>query len=56
MPLVDPNLESRKHMRVVDLDFVYDFQQTIECIAVVSFCYHLNNPKHHGTDSQGRLN
>ena len=33
MPLVDPNLESRKHMRVVDLDFVYDFQQTIECIA-----------------------
>jgi hypothetical protein len=25
-------------------------------ITVVSFCYHLINPKHQGTDSQGRLN
>jgi hypothetical protein len=24
--------------------------------SVVSFCYHLINPKHQGTDSQGRLN
>ena len=29
MPLVDPNLESRNCMCVVDLDFVYVSQQTL---------------------------
>ena len=33
MPLVDPNLESKKCMCVVDLDFVYGSQQTLKCIA-----------------------
>ena len=32
MPLVEPNLASRKYMCVVDLDFVCDFQQTLECL------------------------
>ena len=31
--LVDPSLESRKHMHVVSLYFVYDFQLILECIA-----------------------
>ena len=31
--LDDPNLKAKKHMHVVDLDFVYDSQQTLECIA-----------------------
>ena len=31
--LYDPNLKSKKHMHVVDLDFVYDSQRTLECIA-----------------------
>ena len=33
MPLVDPKLKSKKRMQMVDLDFVFDFQQIIECIA-----------------------
>ena len=32
MPLVEPNLDSRKYMCVVDLDFVCDSQQTLECL------------------------
>ena len=31
--LVYPNLESKKHMHVVHLDFVYNSQQALECIA-----------------------
>ena len=31
-PLVHPNLESRKCMRFVDLNFVFDSQPTLECI------------------------
>ena len=30
--VVDPNLESKKCMHVIDLDFIYDSQQTLECI------------------------
>ena len=30
---VDPNLEHRMHMHVVYLNFVFDSQQTLECIA-----------------------
>ena len=33
MPLADANLESKKPMCVVHLDFVYGSQQTLECIA-----------------------
>ena len=33
MPLVEPYLESRKCICVVDLDFVYDSQQTLEWCA-----------------------
>ena len=33
LPLVDPNLESRKRMRAVGLDFVSNSQQTLEWIA-----------------------
>ena len=33
MSLVDPNLESREHMFVVDVDFIINSQQTLECIA-----------------------
>ena len=32
LPQVDPNLEPRKCMRVIDLDLVFDVQQTLECI------------------------
>lgn len=32
LPLADPNIEPIKCMRVVDLDFVSDSQQTIVCI------------------------
>ena len=55
MPLVDPNLESRKNMCVVDLDFVSNSQQTLECIAkeakiqyltlLTNNCLHLVVPK-----------
>jgi hypothetical protein len=33
LPLVELTLESRKCMCVVDLDFVYDSQQTLQCLA-----------------------
>ena len=33
MPLADANLESKKPMGVVHMDFVYGSQQTLECIA-----------------------
>ena len=33
LSLVGPNFESQKRMCVVDLDFVLNSQQTIECIA-----------------------
>ena len=33
LPLVEANLDSKKRMHVVDLDFVYDSQQTLECLA-----------------------
>ena len=33
LPIVAPNLESIKCMHVVDLDFVYNSQQTLECLA-----------------------
>ena len=32
LPLVNPNLETRMHMCVVGLDFVYISQPTLECI------------------------
>lgn len=32
LPLVDLNLESKKCMHVVELKFVFDSQQTVECI------------------------
>jgi hypothetical protein len=32
LPLANPNLESKNHMHVVDLDFVFDSQQTLKCI------------------------
>ena len=32
MLLVDPNLEFIKHMCVVDQDFVYDSQPTLDCL------------------------
>ena len=32
-PLAEHNLDSRKRMCVVDLDFVFDSQQTLECLA-----------------------
>ena len=31
LPLAKPNLESKKHMRAVYLDFPSDSQQTLEC-------------------------
>ena len=33
MPLVEPDLESKKHMRVIDLDFIFNSQQTLKCLA-----------------------
>ena len=32
LSLTEPNLDSRRHMHVVDLDFVYDSQQTLKCL------------------------
>jgi hypothetical protein len=32
MPLVEPNLESKKRMRVVDLNFIFDSQETLICL------------------------
>ena len=33
LPLLDPNLEFRKRMGMVDLDFVHNSQLSLECIA-----------------------
>ena len=33
LSLAKPNLESKMHMHVVDLDFVHDSQQTLERLA-----------------------
>ena len=33
LALAKPNLESKKHIHVVDLDVVYDSQQSLECLA-----------------------
>jgi hypothetical protein len=42
------NLDFIAHMKSMVINYAFAF--------VVSFCYHLINPKHQGTDSQGRLN
>jgi hypothetical protein len=49
-----------KYIMVMHLQESYDhpiaYNENTKSPNVVSFCFHLNNPKPQGSDSQGRLN